>query len=184
MPPFSGCWEYFPRPRDIIPAVALILWAYYVCQFDTDMDNTTVTKEKFVSIATICLDDPTATKDYNLPDTKDTLVLKFPGDDSDLAMMKVENYIESIEVLDDRNQITIFSELGSVHYDKTSTRTSLETVVAQRYPKTPCFAVGIPIQNINVIMSLNVRLKKGIYELNDGPTGDLSMTQSINGLLY
>ena len=99
-------------------------------------------------------------------------------------MMKIENYIESIEVMDNRNQMTIFSELGTIHYDMTNTRASLETVVAQRYPKTPCFAVGIPIQNINMIMSLNIRLKKGIYELNDGPTGDMSMAQSINGLLY
>ena len=57
-----------------------------------DMDNTTVRKEQVFSIATICLDDPTTNKDYNLPDTKDTLVLTFHGDDSDLAMMKVEKY--------------------------------------------------------------------------------------------
>ena len=184
MPPFSDCWKYFPKPRDVVPAVVLVSWVYYVCHLDVDMDNTTVTKEKVFSIATICLDDPTATKDYNLPDTKDTLVLTFHGDDSDLAMMKVEKYIEAIEVMDDKNQITIFSEHGTVYYDKTNTRASLKTVVAQRHSKTPCFAVGIPIRNIDVIMSLNIRLKEGIYESNDGSTGDLLMTQSINGLLY
>ena len=86
--------------------------------------------------------------------------------------------------MDDKNKITIFSQLKAPDYDKTYTRASFETVVAQRYPKTPCFAVGIPIQSINVIMSLNIRLKAGIYELSDGATIDTSITQSINVLLY
>ena len=101
-----------------------------------------------------------------------------------MCALRNENYIEAIEVMDDKNQITIFSELRIVDYDKTYTRASLKTVVAQRYPKTPCFALGIPIQNINVIVSLNIRLKEGIYKLNEGPTDDMAITHSINGLLY
>ena len=182
--PLLRLWEYFPKLRDIVPAVVLIIWAYYIHHLDINNGGAIVTHEKLYLIAIICLDDPTATNDYNLPDTKETLVLKFRGDDSDLSTIKVEKYIEAIEVIDDKNQITIFSQFGTEHYGKTNTRISLETVVAQRYPETPCFRVGIPIQSINVIMSLNIRLKEGIYELNDGPTKDISITQYINGVLY
>ena len=182
--PLLRLWEYFPKPQDIVPVVVLISWVYYVYLLDVDIGGTVVTHEKLYLIAIICLDDPTATNDYNLPDTKETLVLKFRGDDSDLSTMKVEKYIAAIEVMDVKNQITIFSQLEAVDYDKTNTRASLENVVAQRYPKTPCFAVGIPIQSINVIMSLNIKLKEGIYKLNDGPTKDISITQYINGVLY
>ena len=182
--PLLRLWEYFPKPRDFVPAVVLIIWVYYVHHVDISIDETTFAQEKLYLIAIICLHDSTATNDYNLPDTKDALVLKFHGDDSDLSMMKIEKYIETIEVMDDRKQMTIFSKLGTVYYDKANTRNSFETVVTQRYPKAPCFAVGIPIQSINVIMSLNIRLKEGVYELNDGSTTDISITQSINGLLY
>ena len=182
--PLLRLWEYFPNLLHFAPAVALIIWVYYVHHVDIRIDDTTFTQEKLYLIAIICLDDPTAKNDYNLPDTKDTLVLKFRGDDSDLSMMKVEKYIEAIEVMDDKKQMTIFSLLEVADYDKTYARTTLETVVTQRYPKTPCFAVGIPTQSINVIVSLNIRLKEGIYELSDGPTDDISITQSIHGLLY
>ena len=182
--PLLRLWEYFPKLRDIVPAVVLIIWAYYIHHLDIDNGGAIVTHEKLYLIAIICLDDPTATNDYNLPDTKETLVLKFRGDDSDLSTMKVEKYIEAIQVMDDKNKITIFSQLKAPDYDKTYTRASFETVVAQRYPKTPCFAVGIPIQSINVIMSLNIRLKEGIYELNESPMDDISITQNIDGLLY
>ena len=182
--PLLRLWEYFPKPQDIVPVVVLIIWVYYVYRLDINIGSTVVTHEKLHLIAIICLDDPTATNDYNLPDTKETLVLKFRGDDSDLSTMKVEKYIAAIEVMDVKNQITIFSQLKAVDYDKTYTRASFETVVAERYPETPCFAIGIPIQSINVIMSLNIRLKEGIYELNEGPMDDISITQNIDGLLY
>ena len=95
-----------------------------------------------------------------MPGPKNTLMVEFQADRFDLSDLKIEKYINAIELMDDEIQVIRYSEVLIEQDYNAEARDFNENFVAKRYPVTPCFAIEIPMRNYRVIVSINIRFKK------------------------
>ena len=75
----------------------------HLCYLNTDVTEELLITENTYPVIVVCLDGSTKVNNYPFPDPKDTLMVKFLADRSNLSDLEIKKYINTIELMDDEN---------------------------------------------------------------------------------
>ena len=159
----------------VVTAVALILWEIY----EYNYSEADVIKINFQSFnndqntpypsLTLCFD---GTANPNIDNTSNQNLLKSElfRSGSNKTILKVEEYIEIISIMDFNGNIVRYSKDGIGTIDGIQGRKLSTNIILRRYKVGNCFAIGIPFIRNKQINWINVEIKKDIFEPGNVPT--------------
>ena len=159
----------------VVTAVALILWKIYEYNY-SEADAIQINFQSFNNdqktpypSLTLCFDGIT---NPNVDDTSNQNLLKrdFFRSGSNKTILKVEEYIETISIMDFDGNIVRYSKNGTFTIDGIQGRKLSTNIILRRYKVGNCFAIGIPFIRNKQISWINVDIKKDIFEPGKVPT--------------
>ena len=159
----------------VVTAVALILWKIYEYTY-SEADAIQINFQSFNNdqktpypSLTLCFDGIT---NPNVDDTSNQNLLKrdFFRSGSNKTILKVEEYIETISIMDFDGNIVRYSKNGTFTIDGIQGRKLSTNIILRRYKVGNCFAIGIPFIRNKQISWINVEIKKDIFEPGNVPT--------------
>ena len=168
-------FEYLFKLCCTLSAIFLILLCCYKYNLDEDLVHMEFrkfhsTKDRVYPALTLCFDSSPNLEFDKLSTKKNILKQKFFQIGSNHTTLKIEEYIERIQIKDFSNQIIQYSKLGIDSTDQMEDRKLSVNAVLRRYQTKPCFAIGIPYMKMQLIKSMDIVLKKNIFQTDMIPT--------------
>ena len=158
--------------------IAFIATLYPIYLFNLDEDSvqikfkeTYTSEERIYPAMTLCFDRTTFHK-FN-QSAEDKLGVDMAHQTfSNQSTLDIEDYIDNIVIKDMKNNQTRFTKSGAHVLSNIAIKDkslSINTVL-RRYRLTNCFAIGIPLLNKKGINSMNVGIRKSIFNVGAIPT--------------
>ena len=176
---FRGCY----RIGCVVTAFLVTLWPMYEYNLDNDLvqinfKKTYSANEIVYPALTLCGDSVTISQ-LNGSTQETVLNGSFFDKESRHKTLRIEDYISTIKLRNFESEITRFSKSGlgiESHNKVTNHRLSTNTIF-RRYQATRCFAVAIPFMMNKGISSMDVGIKKSIFNTINIPKS----SEIVNG---
>ena len=162
----------------VLIALSTTLWPLYMFSSDEDVVQIEIqefhsTEERIYPALTLCFDRTTVYRSRNSARRGRKTTERKREVFSNQRTLKIEDYINSIVVKDRNNKETRFTSVGvnieaeGAMQDK---RLSMN-VVLKRHQSTSCYSIGIPFMKKRKINSIDVEIRKDIFEKQTFRTG-------------
>ena len=167
-------FEYLFKTCCVLGAIFLTSWCFYEYNLDEDLVQMEFkkfhsTEDRVYPALTLCFGRKTKYEKFSTEQS--ILKPEFFQIGSNRTTLKIEEYIETIQIKDfSSNKIIQYSKHGIHSTDQMTDRKLSINVVLRRYKATPCFVIGIPYIKTKRIQSLDVVIKKNIFEAGSLPT--------------
>ena len=120
---------YVPNTLHISYAIP-IYWAIHLYYLNRDVTEELLITENTYPVIIMCLDDLTNVNNKTFPGPKDTLMVKFLTDRSNLSDPNIKKYVDTIELMVGEDQVIRYSEFVIEKDDEAETINFNEKIVA------------------------------------------------------
>lgn len=160
----------------VVTAFLVTLWPMYQYNLDNDLvqidfKKTYSANERVYPALTLCGDSVTISQLNGL--TQETILNgTFYDAESRHKTLRIEDYVSTIQLRNFDNEIILFSKsgIGFESHNKITNRRLSTNTIFRRYQATRCFAVAIPFMTDKGISSMDVGIKKTIFNSIHIPT--------------